>query len=825
MSDNPVPPTAGANAGPAIMVPNRMFLEAAAGEEWGRVRVAMFACDPVAATAGQWAGAQAASMLRAPHLELNTYYSVSLQAQGGRRGIAAFERLFAIVLDDVEISSTMASPQLPAARGNTKLGLAAAEALLGPPSYILETSPGNCQAGWFCDLSDPEFAQGVTAAILGALGAGDNLRNLVGYMRLPVGTNRKAAYGPQGFRHRLVHWSPERRLTGIDWLDIDQRLGGIERGRGLPAGSGGADGPPRPAEEDVNADPVLQALFSLGRVQGTRGGRNVIRRTTMGWGVDIDCPWIEEHTARAREGAVYVPVLGRFHCVHGHCQDRGPAEFRERLSAMLAEAGLPSLAQLEFGGVAAPEISVADLDTGATARMLGIPSDLAELARYEVHEFGIIDAFEDRHAGDFLYDHRQGQWYRWDRDFWRPDEIDFVGHAIEVLIRDFLRAHVDLTQGRVNALTRMQTARAIEFGARHRPRLKIDGASWDADPFLCGVPGGEVDLKTGEILPSDPAHRISKQLLVAPRDMPTPLWDAFLAESTGGDSELIRFLQAWCGYCLTGDTSEEVFVFTWGPGGNGKGTFTGVMMAIMGRYACQAPADMFMRRKYDAHPEEIARLSDVRLVMVSELPGGRTFNTARLKDFTGRDWLTGRYMRKGSFDFKPYFKLNLVGNDQPRLPETGEAIGRRLILVPFTQTPAVPDPGLKGKLMAEYEGILHWMVQGETLRRSAGGLQALIPAAARNATREYLESQNDLMGWAAERCVFGKEHETLAVQMFDDYIMWCRAQDIYNSCRGAQGFGRKILELFQNVPCVRVHTEKGTVIRGIKLLEENINSF
>jgi len=46
--------------------------------------------------------------------------------------------------------------------------------------------------------------------------------------------------------------------------------------------------------------------------------------------------------------------------------------------------------------------------------------------------------------------------------------------------------------------------------------------------------------------------------------------DLDATEATCNDRALIGFLQRWCGYCLTGDTSEHALVFCYGPGGNGK---------------------------------------------------------------------------------------------------------------------------------------------------------------------------------------------------------------------------------------------------------------
>jgi putative DNA primase/helicase len=62
------------------------------------------------------------------------------------------------------------------------------------------------------------------------------------------------------------------------------------------------------------------------------------------------------------------------------------------------------------------------------------------------------------------------------------------------------------------------------------------------------------------------------------------MWLTFLAEATGGDQALIDFLQRLAGYLLTGDVTEEMLAFIYGPGGNGKGTFLGAIASILGAY-------------------------------------------------------------------------------------------------------------------------------------------------------------------------------------------------------------------------------------------------
>ena len=81
----------------------------------------------------------------------------------------------------------------------------------------------------------------------------------------------------------------------------------------------------------------------------------------------------------------------------------------------------------------------------------------------------------------------------------------------------------------------------------------------------------------------------------------------FLDDTAGGDADLIRFLQQWSGYCLTGDTSLEELLFVFGPAGSGKSTFVAALAGVMGDYALNTPSETLMQRKHAAHREELAR--------------------------------------------------------------------------------------------------------------------------------------------------------------------------------------------------------------------------
>ena len=154
---------------------------------------------------------------------------------------------------------------------------------------------------------------------------------------------------------------------------------------------------------------------------------------------------------------------------------------------------------------------------------------------------------------------------------------------------------------------------------------------------MLGTPGGTVDLRTGELRDSERSDGITKTVAAAPDGGACPQWLKFLEETTGADQDLIRFLQQWCGYCLTGVTREHALVFVYGPGGNGKTVFLNVVTTIMRDYATTAAMDTFTASHSDKHPTDLAMLRGARLVTASETEEGRAWAEAKIKQMTGGD--------------------------------------------------------------------------------------------------------------------------------------------------------------------------------------------
>ena len=355
----------------------------------------------------------------------------------------------------------------------------------------------------------------------------------------------------------------------------------------------------------------------------------------------------------------------------------------------------------------------------------------------ELTEDSIALDFERLNRGNFLFNATRGQWLTWSGCIWKPDET--------AVVLDSIRLHIRTYQD--PDFQKLSKAKAVEGYCRAARTFARTHEDFDADPMLLGSPGGTVDLRTGDVRPARPEDCISKSTTVAPAAGAPVRWLQFLAEATGNDDELVRFLQQIAGYALTGNIREHCLFFIYGDGGTGKSTYVNTLTKILGNYAQTAPMDAFVASTYDRHPTDLAMLAGSRLVTANETETGRAWAAARIKSLSGGDPISARFMRQDFFTYHPTFKLVFVGNHAPNLQVVDEAIRRRFHVVPFDVKPKVKDLDLANKLAAEGSQILRWAIDG-CLDWQRNGL--VVPKRVEEATGDYFTEQDLFAQWLNE---------------------------------------------------------------------------
>jgi putative DNA primase/helicase len=301
---------------------------------------------------------------------------------------------------------------------------------------------------------------------------------------------------------------------------------------------------------------------------------------------------------------------------------------------------------------------------------------------------------------------------------------------------------------------RSQSKAAIEamiWLTRSEPGVPMSLTDFDADGWLFNVSNGTINLRTGQLQPHRREDLITNLADIAfDVGASCELWDAFLRRVTDGNDELYGYLRRFVGYLLVGNTSEQALHFLFGLGANGKSVFCEILMRLLGEYAIAVSPDLIMLKRHGGIPNDVARLRGVRAALMNETTQGARFDESKLKDLTGGDTLTARFLHQEFFDFAPTHRIVIRGNHKPTISGTDEGIWRRLRLVPFTVT--IPederDYQLLAKLQAELPGILNWAIAG-CLEWRRDGLKP--PAIITDAVRAYRE-ESDTLGRFIEEC-------------------------------------------------------------------------
>jgi putative DNA primase/helicase len=379
--------------------------------------------------------------------------------------------------------------------------------------------------------------------------------------------------------------------------------------------------------------------------------------------------------------------------------------------------------------------------------------------------------FTRRYRRDWRYVALWGKWLVWDGQRWRTEDT----LAASDLMRQICR-HTATQAGSAKVAAKLaasSTISGVERLARSDRSHAATADEWDADIWLLNTPGGVADLRTGRLRPHERADRMTKIAAATPRGE-CPRWLAFIDQVTQGDRAYAEYLKRFCGYCLTGSTQEHALFFLYGTGANGKSVFVNTVYTLLGDYAANAPMDTFMETRGDRHPTDLAGLRGARLVGATETEQGRRWNESKIKEITGGDRVSARFMRQDFFTYVPQFKLVIAGNHKPAIRNIDEAMRRRLHLLPFTLTltPDKRDQGLQEKLLAERDGILAWALQG-CLAWQREGLRP--PPCVTAATDEYFEAEDALGRWLEEACVLQPGACALTAALFGDWKKWAEA--------------------------------------------------
>ncbi len=557
-----------------------------------------------------------------------------------------------------------------------------------------------------------------------------------------------------------------------------------------------------------NLPKVADAIRNGDRVLITEGEKDVLALAQGVSAVATSNPggagkWTHDHSA------FFIGTESRVTIV----ADRDAPGYRHALSvhASLAEVGVSAeIVHSAEGKDAADHIRNHGLEqfipltveevrelAGTSASTVGaLPGEDAE---YPLTELGNAERLVARHGHEVRHLGPTSQWLAYGDGRWATDERGTVTGWMRETVRA-IRNEADGLDPKTAAPI-LSWAKSSESRARLESSLKLaqdlPGVAmlpkdFDLNQTLLNVRNGTLDLRSGELREHRPEDHLRRQVPVEyDPDAQAPMFEAFLRR-VQPSTEMRAFLQRAAGYSATGATSEQKLLLLHSSGQSGKSTLVELIFDLLGDYAKTLPAETLAQRNGDRIPNDVARLDGARFVSVIEFDDSARLNERLVKQLTGGDTVTARFMRGEFFDFRPQCTIWVSSNHRPVVTGTDEGIWRRFLLVDFPVH--IPDHERDDSLgerirKAELPGLLRWVVEGAVAWHKEG---LNPPASVLRATDDY-RADSDLLGsFLDEACDVVAEASVSKADLYDRYTEWCRAGGLRPATKIA--FGRMLKE-------------------------------
>lgn len=439
-------------------------------------------------------------------------------------------------------------------------------------------------------------------------------------------------------------------------------------------------------------------------------------------------------------------------------------------------------------------------------------------------DLGNAKRFAARYRDRLRYCEKWARWFAWDGMRWREDETLEAYRLGTALIRSLyaLAKNISDEEERkafLGHLIKSESWRSITAMlnlAKSDPVIAIHPSDFDRDPWQLTVNNGTIDLRTGKLRAHSQKDLITKLAPVThDPDAKCPNWLEFLYMVMNQRSSLVAFLQRAFGCCLTGIASDKAMFILYGAGGdNGKSTMVDIIQLLLGDYATRTPTETFLKKKEGAIPNDVAKLRGARFVWASENERGSRLSEALIKEMTGGDKMSARFMRGEFFEFYPEFKPWLATNHKPQV-RGDRALWNRLKLIPFDVTipkeQQRPRHEVTAMFRAEFPGILNWAIQG-CLNWQRDGLG--VPEEVVQATREYEAEQDTFAMFLEEKCVRVTNARAGSTALYKAYRAWAEehgenpvSHKVFASVMSERGFRKE-------------YTRTGVVYLGVGLMAE-----
>jgi P4 family phage/plasmid primase-like protien len=261
---------------------------------------------------------------------------------------------------------------------------------------------------------------------------------------------------------------------------------------------------------------------------------------------------------------------------------------------------------------------------------------------------------------------------------------------------------------------------------------------FNQNPDLYPLTNGVWKFSEKRLVPYERDHYFTFRIPIAynPNADTTDIRKASL-DWFGQSEAVVKFIQMFIGYCLTGHTSRQEFLIVWGTkAGNGKSLLWGIILPLLlggkDMFYATITSDALSSERV-GNNDQLYNLNGKRFAVLSEprRARGSKIDNEVVKNLTGDAYFTAEAKFKNSITFRLLAKLAMLCNDMPDIKFDDKGTYRRVkvaeqnceFLDPSDYKEAdeelktakkilMKDDEFVKRLVENTEGLLLWALEG-----------------------------------------------------------------------------------------------------------------
>lgn len=232
--------------------------------------------------------------------------------------------------------------------------------------------------------------------------------------------------------------------------------------------------------------------------------------------------------------------------------------------------------------------------------------------------------------------------------------------------------------------------------------------------------------------------------------------DIFDNKQIKDQKAVVDFLQIFLGYCITGNTNQQLFMINFGAGSNGKTVLTNIINAIFTNNAASVSSEILDKNvvgnNANSASPELAKLFLKRLAIINESEDNMTLGANFKKLIDKNNEYPARPLYGDPFTFILMASFILNTNNLPTFPVADDSFSRRLLTVPFLNKYKIKsemtgddkeiDKSLEDKILKNKNGVMCWFVKGAVKYYENNEKLPAIPIDLQAATTQYVDDND-----------------------------------------------------------------------------------